>query len=126
MAYQSLNGNAKGYSRHRRFAINPVAAYPFKTIQHELSHIVHGHTTDEKLAEYGNHRGIFQFEAEGSAYLIMNKSGATDQFDADESRHYVQSWLQGNKPDEKRIRRVFSTADRIIKAGREEPQEKQE
>jgi hypothetical protein len=56
-------------------------------MQHELSYIVHGHTTDEKLAEYGDHRGISEFEAEGSAYLIMNELGATDQFGADESRH---------------------------------------
>lgn len=42
-------------------------------MQRELSHIVHGHTTDEKLAEYCNHRGIFELEAEGSAYLIMNE-----------------------------------------------------
>lgn len=118
VAYESLNGNAQGYSRGRDFAINPVAAYPFKTMQHELSHIVHGHTTEERLQEYGAHRGLYEFEAEGSAYLIMNELGATDQFDADESRHYIQHWLQGEQPDEKSIRGVLATADKIIKAGR--------
>jgi hypothetical protein len=34
--------------------------------------------------------------------------------------------LQEHKPDEESIRSAFSTADRIIKAGREEPQEEQE
>jgi hypothetical protein len=34
--------------------------------------------------------------------------------------------LQEHKPDEQSIRSAFSTADRIIKAGREEPQEEQE
>lgn len=120
ISYESQDGNSQGFSRGRSYAINPVAVYPFKTMQHELSHIVHGHTTEERLQEYRTHRGIYEFEAEGSAYLIMNELGATDQFDADESRHYIQSWLKGQRPDEKSIRSVFSTADRIIKAGRPE------
>ncbi|KUM38981.1 ArdC-like ssDNA-binding domain-containing protein [Arthrobacter sp. EpRS71] len=119
-AFETMDGNAQGYSRAREFAVNPVAAYPFKTMQHELSHIVHGHTTEERLQEYSLHRGLYEFEAEGSAYLIMNELGASDQFDADESRHYIQTWLRGEQPDEKSIRSVFSTADRIIKAGRPE------
>ncbi|MDI3211794.1 ArdC-like ssDNA-binding domain-containing protein [Arthrobacter sp. AL12] len=118
IAYESINGNAQGYSHGREFAVNPVAVYPFKTMQHELSHIVHGHTTEERLQEYRVHRGLYEFEAEGSAYLIMNELGATDQFDADESRHYIQSWLRDQQPDEKSIRSVFSTADKIIKVGR--------
>lgn len=120
IAYEHIDGNSQGYSVGKEFAVNPVAVYPFKTMQHELSHIVHGHTTEDRLQEYRTHRGLYEFEAEGSAYLIMNELGATDQFDADESRHYIQSWLQGQKPDEKSIRSVFSTADRIIKAGRPE------
>lgn len=48
----------------------------------------------------------------------MNELGATDRFDADESRHYIQTWLKGVRPDGKSIRSVFSTADRILKAGR--------
>ena len=44
-------------------------------------------TEGDDLPEYGEHRGIVEFEAEGSAYLIMNELGATDQFGADESRH---------------------------------------
>lgn len=124
VAYESLDGNSQGYSKGKEFAINPVAAYPFKTMQHELSHIVHGHTTEERLQEYRVHRGMYEFEAEGSAYLIMNELGATDQFDADESRHYIQSWLRGQEPDEKSIRGVLSTADKIIKAGKEIPVDK--
>lgn len=117
IAFEHVSGNTQGYSRGKEFAVSPVAAYPFKTMQHELSHIVHGHTTEERLQEYAGHRGLYEFEAEGSAYLIMNELGATDQFDAAESRHYIQTWLKDQQPDEKSIRSVFGTADRVLKAG---------
>jgi antirestriction protein ArdC len=119
VAYEHIDSNTQGYSTGREFAVNPLAAYPFKTMQHELSHIVHGHTTEERLQEYRVHRGLYEFEAEGSAYLIMNELGATEQFDAAESRHYIQTWLKDQEPDEKSIKSVFSTADKIIKAGYE-------
>ena len=38
---------------------------------------------------------------------------------------HIDGNTQGHKPNENSIRSVFSTADRIIKAGREEPQEEQ-
>jgi antirestriction protein ArdC len=126
VAYESIDGNSQGYSLGRGFAINPVAAYPFKTTLHECAHIVHGHTTEERLQEYRVHRGLYEFEAEGSAYLIMNELGATDQFDAAESRHYIQTWLKDQQPDEKSIKSVFSTADKIIKAGYEPKESKDE
>lgn len=123
VSYELIDGNTQGYSVGRQFAISPLAVYPFKTLQHELSHIVTGHTTDDGLAEYRTHRGIKEFEAEGSAYLIMNELGATDQFDAAESRAYIQNWLNNQEPDEKSVRRIFTTADRIVKAGMPEGEE---
>lgn len=124
--YMLVDGNTQGYSSGRELAINPVAVYPFKTLIHELAHIVAGHTSEEQMADYTKHRGLKEFEAEATAYLIMNELGATDQFDAAESRHYIQSWLRSRKerPDEKSIRRVFSTADKILRAGY--PEEKKE
>jgi antirestriction protein ArdC len=124
--YRLVDGNVQGYSSGRDVAINPVAVYPFKTLMHELAHIVAGHTSEEQMADYTKHRGLKEFEAEASAYLIMNELGVVDKFDPAESRHYIQTWLasQDEKPDEKSIRRVFSTADKILRAGY--PEEKKE
>lgn len=124
--YGLIDGNTQGYSQGREVAINPVAVYPFKTLMHELAHIVAGHTSEDQLADYIKHRGLKEFEAEASAYLIMNELGALDKFDPAESRHYIQSWLRSRKekPDEKSIKRVFSTADKILRAGY--PEEKKE
>ena len=120
VSFETLEGNAQGYSVGRQFAINPVAVYPFKTTLHEMAHIVTGHTVPDKLTEYQTHRGLFEFEAEGAAYLLMNELDSTDQFNAAESRQYIQTWLQGEEPPESSIKRVFSTADKIYRAGLEE------
>lgn len=115
--FAEIDGNVQGYSTGREVAINPVAVYPFKTLMHELGHIVAGHTSEEQIAEYGTHRGLKEFEAEAAAYLIMNELGALDQFNAGESRNYIQTWLRDQTPDEKSVRHVFSTADKILRAG---------
>lgn len=122
VAYESLEGNSQGYSIARQFAINPVAVYPFKTTLHEFSHIVAGHTVPDQMDEYRTHRGLREFEAEGAAYLLMNELGATEQFDAAESRDYIATWLQGEEPPESSVKKVFSTADKIYRAGLEEPE----
>jgi len=125
VAFESMNGNSQGYSRGSEVAINPVAAYPFKTLLHELGHVVLKHTTPEGLEEYQGHRGVMEFQAEGTAYLAMNELNALDQMDAPESREYIQSWLRGQKPDDKAIRQVFTATDTILKSGRK-PKEEQE
>ncbi|TFC63745.1 hypothetical protein E3O62_02650 [Cryobacterium sp. TMT2-15-1] len=118
VAFESMNGNVQGMSRGSEVAINPVAAYPFKTLIHELGHCVLKHTTPEGLEEYQSHRGVMEFQAEGTAYLAMNELNALDQMDAPESRSYIQGWLRGDKPDDKVIRQVFTATDLILKAGR--------
>jgi antirestriction protein ArdC len=118
--FEHIDGNIQGYSTPgREVAINPVAVYPFKTLIHELAHIVAGHTSQEQLQEYQTHRGMKEFEAEAVAYLILNELGALEQFNAGESRNYIQTWLshEREKPDEKSVRHVFSTADKILRAG---------
>ena len=119
VAFDHTDGNIQGVSRDRELAINPVAAYPFKTLIHECGHIVAGHTTPERLAEYQEHRGIFEFEAEGAAYLVLHELGMDEHMNPAESRSYIQQWLQGEKPDETSIRKVFTTTNRILEAGRE-------
>jgi hypothetical protein len=117
--FTQLDGNLQGYSQGLDIAINPVAAYPFKTWLHEAGHIVLGHTTGEGMAEYRTHRGLMEFQAEGTAYLCANELEVTDQMDAAESRFYIQHWLQDERPDDRAIKQVFSATTAILKAGYE-------
>ena len=119
--YAMIDPNCQGYSSKNTVAVNPLARFPFKTLIHEIAHVTHGHTTDEGLDEYQTHRGLMEFQAESTAYLVLNELDALKQFDPAESRHYIATWLQGQTPSEQDIKRVFSVADRIIKAGLETP-----
>lgn len=116
--FESFDSNVQGYSRDREFAVNPVAAYPTKTTFHELSHIVSGHTEPGEMAEYLTHRGLKEFEAEGSAHLSMNELELMTPDQADVSRGYLQDWLQGERPPESSVKTVFRTTDTILRAGR--------
>jgi hypothetical protein len=44
--FDLMDGNALGFARKRTVAVSPLAPYPFKTLFHELGHVVLGHTTD--------------------------------------------------------------------------------
>ena len=116
--FTALSGNLQGYSYGHNIAINPIAVHPAKTRFHELGHVVLGHTMPESLAEYSTHRGIFEFQAEATAYLKMNELEQLDEATATHSRGYIQEWLRDDRPPDKAIREVFSTTDAILKAGR--------
>lgn len=116
--YESYDGNTQGHSWDRNLAINPLAVHPGKTLMHEVGHIVLGHTTPDKLAEYETHRGIFEFQAESTAYLTMHELGQLPEVEAAESRAYIQGWLRDERPSDTDIRQVFTATDQILKAGR--------
>jgi hypothetical protein len=116
--FDALSGNLQGYSHGHDVAINPIAVNPPKTRFHEIGHVVLGHTSPEGLAEYQQHRGIMEFQAEATAYLTMNELGRLDDETAARSRGYVQTWLQGERPPDKAIREVFAATDQILRAGR--------
>lgn len=116
--FQTFEGNTAGYSFHRSVAVSPIAKFPFKTLTHEISHVSHGHTTADKQDEYRQHRGLMEFEAEGSAFLVCNELEVLTEEAASVSRAYCQTWLQGQRPPDSSIRRVFVTTDQIIRAGR--------
>lgn len=117
--FQTFNGNVQGYSFGRNIAINPAAKYPVRTTAHELGHIVSGHTSQDALAEYEQHRGVFEFEAEGTAHLVLNEIGQLDSDVASVSRAYLQGWMGQQKPTEKSVRTIFKATDAIVNAGRE-------
>jgi antirestriction protein ArdC len=117
VAFDMVNGNAQGFSCEdtdgRHVALNPTAAYPAKTLLHEVAHLVLGHCTsgDE------THRGVAEFEAEATAYLVAKELELID-WDAAESRAYIQGWLGGTEVIEDHITRVFAAVNKILTAGR--------
>ncbi len=115
--FDELNGNVHGFSRGQELAINPMATNPNKTRFHELAHIVLGHTVEPLAADYVSHRGLYEFQAEATAYLCLNELDMLDEQTAEQSRGYIQSWLQGERPSETAIRSVFTATDRILSAG---------
>lgn len=118
MPFLITDGNTAGYSQGRSFAINTVAPYPVKTRFHEIAHIVLGHTADDRHAEYVQHRGVFEFEAEATAFLVMKELDLLTDDEARESRGYIQGWLRGKHPGDAAIRRVFKAVTTILEAGR--------
>jgi len=116
--FDVLNANIQGFSQGRDIAVNPVALNPRKTLIHELAHVVLSHTVPPRATEYANHRGLMEFEAEGSAYLTLNELGKLDQETASRSRGYLQNWLDGDRPPDSSVRRVFSATNTILNAGR--------
>lgn len=126
MPWVHVDGNVQGYSTGRGYAINPVAAYPHKTRFHEIAHIVLGHTSEDNHGEYAAHRGLFEFEAEATAYLVLKELDALGEAEARVSRGYIQGWLQDQQPGEPAIKRVFRAVNEILKAGRPQTTESQD
>ena len=112
-----LNGNCQGYAYARKVAVSPIAALPHKTLFHELAHIVLGHTSteDAMMADAVDlPKCIREAEAEATAYLCC---ASLELPGMDESRGYIQNWLKGEVFPDKSARRVFTAADKILKAG---------
>ena len=111
------DGNAQGYARERIIAINPVAANPYKTTFHELAHILLGHTAEGSLSDDDRTpRDLREVEAEATAMLCC---AALELPGLDDARGYIQHWYgQGSEIPEASARKIFKTADAILKAGR--------
>jgi hypothetical protein len=118
VSFESTSGNTQGYSRGLEIAINPIAVNPLKTRFHEIAHILLGHTLPHHYEEYQTHRGIMEFQAEATAYLVMNELELMEDETASTSRAYIKHWLKDEQPPDQAIRQVFTVADRIIRAGR--------
>jgi len=116
--FQHTNGNVQGYSIGREIAINPVSVYPHKTLMHELAHVVLGHTVASIHGEYATHQGIKEFQAEATAYLVMNELEQLTTDMATVSRGYIQHWLDAEQPTDREIRLVFAATDQILRSGR--------
>jgi hypothetical protein len=112
--FEMLNGNCQGYATGRQLAINPLAQLPAKTTFHELAHIELRHTTEAKHDSEMLPRNLQEVEAESVALLCLASLG----MDGSEfCRGYIQNWLQGGTIPERSAQRIFSAADKILKAG---------
>jgi hypothetical protein len=125
--FDSTDGNTQGWSSMRNgepvYAVNPIAEHPLKTALHELGHILCGHFEE---GERPDHRGTGEFQAEATALLVAKELGVCSEQQEAESRGYIQHHLHTSKPTESDIRKVFTAADKILKAGRPEDTTEQE
>jgi antirestriction protein ArdC len=118
--FDLIDGNCQGYAIPNKgvFAINPLAASPMKTTFHEIAHCLL-HTKEAQMADGGTiTRDIKEAEAESVAYLCCASLGMSSGLD--ESIGYIQNWLDKEKTEEfakKSASRIFSCADKILKAG---------
>jgi hypothetical protein len=112
--FEMLNGNCQGYAKGRQIAINPLAQLPIKTTLHELGHIELGHTSEAIHDSDTTPHSLREVEAESVALLCLESLGMGG---AEFCRGYIQNWLQGSTIPERSAQRIFSAADRILKAG---------
>ena len=118
--FKSMSGNAQGYAipNEKKLAINPLAALPWKTTFHEMAHCLL-HSAEAQMAD-GEllQRCIKEAEAESVAYLCC---ATLDLPGLEQSRAYIQHWLGSEEQSEefkkKSAARVFSAANKILKAG---------
>ncbi len=118
--FELLDGNTQGYSipNKKQLSVSPVALMPWKTLFHEMAHCLM-HSKEAQMAD-GDlmQKDIKEAEAEAVAYLCCATLGLPG---LEESRDYIQGWLGSKERSEefskKSASRVFSAADKILKAG---------
>ena len=113
--FDMLNGNCQGFAKWRQIAINPLAQLPIKTTLHELAHIELGHTSEAAVNDSETlPRSLKEVEAESVALLCLESLGMDG---VEYCRGYIQNWLAGAEIPERNAQRIFSAADKILKAG---------
>jgi hypothetical protein len=116
VSFDLLGGNIQGYAApERKVSVNPIADQPFKTLFHELAHVLLGHIDAEQLADTEIiSRNLQEVEAEAVAMLCCASLGLPG---AEYSRGYIQSWANDQPISEKSAQRIFAVADKILRAG---------
>ena len=113
--FQEFNGNIQGYATvsKKQIAINPLNTNCFKTIIHEVAHILLGHNSEDNIKHSQK-----EVEAEGTVYLISSILNKTE--DLEESRGYIQSYLRNidNNKKEEISRNIIRTTNLILKYGK--------
>lgn len=112
--------NCQGYATKRNIAINPACEKMLATQLHEIAHVTLGHTDKEQLIADGRKltRSIMELEAESTAMICLDALGFNEY--AVYNRGYIQHWMQAGgvtEIPEDSAKRIFSAADKILKAG---------
>ena len=114
-SFNHIDGNAQGYARKRTIAVSSIAAMPHKTRFHELGHVILGHTSEVAHTDSETpSRSLAEAEAESVALICCESLGLPG---AKFSRGYIQGWLSGDTIPDRSAQRIFSAADKILKAG---------
>lgn len=109
------DGNCQGVAQGNTIKINPLGEFPHKTRFHEIAHIVLGHTLEHTMSDDDRTpRDIREVEAEGTAYILTSLLQLPG---LEESRGYIHHWMMGQAISEKSSQRIFSAANKILKAG---------
>ena len=124
--FDMLDGNTQGFAKRsgigpslrREVAINPLAIYPQAAMFHEFAHHVLGHLDgyygDVKHMSNLEKYSIKEVEAESVAFICCASLGLKGLA---ESRDYIQIFLMHTKLNDKQAQRIFSAANKILKAG---------
>ena len=114
--FDFIDGNVQGYAVRRRIAVSALADYPHKTRFHEMAHVVLGHTLTADCQDAASTpRNLQEVEAESVAFLLCSILDLPGQ---DESRGYIQHWIEGFQLPEKSAQRIFKVSQEMIAAGR--------
>ena len=116
--FNLMDGNTMGYASNRQIAVSPLCPLPHKTLFHEMAHVELGHTAEASFNDAENTpRNLREVEAEAVALLLCESlSLPGSQY----CRGYLQRWLRGDVIPEKSAQKIFGSADRILRSGREE------
>jgi hypothetical protein len=112
--FEELDGNCQGYATGRSVAISPVAQLPFKTLFHELGHILLGHTDCAPHDPTAPPRSLKEAEAEAVALLVLEALGLPG---AAYCRGYIQHYLSEGAILSASAHRIIQAADAILRAG---------
>lgn len=118
LPFTDINGNTQGFAKGKAISVSPIAANPAKTGIHEIAHVLLGHTSDGAIVD-GEVlvRSIVEAEAEAVALIVTDALGLPGQ---ESCRAYIQHWWGTDPIPEASARRIFTVADRILKAGHEQ------
>lgn len=113
--FEHVSGNCQGYATANRVAVNPLAAYPEKTLFHELAHVVLGHTKESLMSDSEQTpKNIKEVQAESVAYILCSILGVGN---LDTCAGYIQLWLNGEGVSNKDAQQIFASANKILRAG---------